>query len=75
MVYVMSDIHGNRERFENIINQIQLKPDDMLFILGDVVDRYPEGISLLREIMKMPNARMLLGNHEYMMLLALDTRL
>lgn len=40
----------------------------MLYILGDVVDRGPDGISLLKEIMGMSNAIMLLGNHEYMML-------
>jgi serine/threonine protein phosphatase 1 len=40
--------------------------------LGDVVDRHPHGIHILRKIMAMPNAKMLLGNHEHMMLRALD---
>lgn len=68
MIYVMSDIHGNSRRFHSVLEQINLKPEDTLYILGDVVDRYPDGIKLLQEIMKMPNVKMLLGNHEYMML-------
>ena len=71
MIYILSDIHGNLPRFESILKQINLQPDDMLYILGDVVDRFPDGIRILRRIMKMPNVQMLLGNHEYMMLNAI----
>lgn len=71
MVYVMSDIHGNMRRFNSIMEQINLQPEDTLYILGDVIDRHPDGIRILRKIMAMPNAKMLLGNHEYMMLNAL----
>lgn len=71
MIYVMSDIHGNMERFNSVMKQIKLKDKDTLYILGDVVDRFPAGIKLLNKIMKMPNVKMLLGNHEYMMLQAL----
>ena len=70
--YVMSDIHGNAERFNSIINQIELKPEDSLYVLGDVIDRYPDGIRILRLLMSLPNVKLLLGNHEYMMLEALD---
>ena len=71
MIYVLSDIHGNQRRFASILQQIQLQPDDILYILGDVIDRHPGGIRILRRIMDMPNAKMLLGNHEYMLLRAL----
>lgn len=71
MTYVLSDIHGNLRRFESIMAQINLKSDDTLYVLGDVIDRYPDGIKILRQIMQMPNAKMLIGNHEYMMLKAI----
>ena len=71
MKYVISDIHGNERRFDSIMKQINLCEDDEIYILGDVVDRHPGGIHILQRIMKMPNAHMLLGNHEYMMLRAL----
>ena len=71
MIYVLSDIHGNQRRFASILGQINLQPEDTLYVLGDVIDRHPGGIRILRRLMAMPNARLLLGNHEYMMLRAL----
>ena len=71
MTYVLSDIHGNERRFNSVMEQIGLRPEDTLYVLGDVIDRHPGGIRLLRRIMAMPNAKMILGNHEYMMLRAL----
>lgn len=71
MTYVMADIHGNEARFRSVLRQIRLRPEDTLYVLGDVIDRHPGGIRILRQIMGMPNAKMLLGNHEYMMLRAL----
>ena len=68
MIYVLSDIHGQKRRFDSIMKQIDLQPEDTLYILGDVIDRNPHGIQILRQIMKMPNVKMLLGNHEHMML-------
>lgn len=71
MHYVLSDIHGNERRFRSIMKQIGLQAEDTLYVLGDVMDRHPGGIRILRELMAMPNAKLLLGNHEYMMLRAL----
>ena len=71
MLYVMSDIHGNQRRFDSVLQQIHLQAQDTLYVLGDVIDRHPHGIALLQRLMDMPNVKMLLGNHEYMMLRAL----
>lgn len=72
MHYVMSDIHGHRSRFDSIMEQIELKSSDKLFVLGDVIDRNPDGLRILLELKRMPNVRMLLGNHEHMMLDVLE---
>ncbi len=66
--YVMADIHGEADRFHAMLEKIHFSAEDTLYILGDVVDRGPDGISLLQEIMEMPNVELLLGNHEHMML-------
>ena len=68
MLYVMSDIHGNEKRFRSVMAQIKLKPEDTLYVLGDVIDRHPRGIKLLRELIKKPNVKLLKGNHEIMMI-------
>ena len=39
MIYVMSDIHGHEGRFDSILKQIDLQPEDTLYVLGDVIDR------------------------------------
>ena len=71
MTYVLSDIHGNSRRFQSILSQIDLQPEDTLYILGDIIDRFPDGGRLLRQIMKRSKVKVLLGNHELMMLDAL----
>ncbi len=67
-IYVMSDLHGEADLFHAMLKQIQFSEEDTLYILGDVIDRGPNGIALLQEIMNTPNMVMLLGNHEEMML-------
>lgn len=66
--YVISDPHGEYERFKRLVDMIGLTEADTLYILGDVIDRGREVGSLIRAVMGMPNVRMLLGNHEYMCL-------
>ena len=67
MIYVMSDIHGRIDRFESILRQIDLQEQDHLYVLGDVIDRNAGGVALMFRLLQMPNATLLLGNHEWMM--------
>ncbi len=69
--YVMSDIHGQKKLFDEMLKKINFNKEDILYVLGDVIDRGPDGIKILLKIMRTPNIKMLLGNHEYMMLTAL----
>lgn len=71
MHYVLSDIHGNGAAFDAVLAMIDIQADDCLYILGDVIDRGPDGIALLQRIRGMRNTALLLGNHEYMMIDAL----
>lgn len=71
MIYAISDIHGNKAAFDAMIKKINLQDGDDLYVLGNVVDRHPDGIVLIQQIMRTPNMRLLLGNHEYMMMDAL----
>lgn len=70
--YVMSDIHGDYDRWRNILDQIKLTKDDKLIINGDVIDRGKYGIKIIQEIMAANDEGkkivMTLGNHEIMML-------
>lgn len=65
-IYVISDIHGEYDKFLELLGRIKLKDSDILYILGDVVDRGPHPIKVLLKLMEMPNAVMMVGNHELM---------
>jgi len=71
VIYVMSDIHGHYNRYKSVMRQIKLKKDDHLYVLGDCIDRFPDGLAILKELYRKPNVTVLLGNHEHMMLEAL----
>lgn len=66
MNYVLGDLHGEKSKFAKMLDVIHFSSSDMLYILGDVLDRGKEGIPLLVKIMQMNNVKLLLGNHEYM---------
>lgn len=66
MKYVMSDLHGCYDKYLQMIDKIELNSDDALYILGDVIDRGNDGISILSDMMKRSNIVPVLGNHEYM---------
>ena len=74
MIYIMSDIHGGWNEYRDILEQIQFSDNDHLYMLGDAIDRGPDGIEVLLDIMARKNVTMLLGNHEKMMLDALRKR-
>jgi len=68
MIYVCSDIHGNGKRFYKMLKKIHFNANDTLYILGDVVDRGPDSIRILKYIMKRDNIILLMGNHEDFMM-------
>ena len=66
MTYVMSDLHGCYAEYLRALETIDLQEDDTLYILGDILDRGPEPVRLLQDIMARSNVILLVGNHEYM---------
>ncbi|MBQ8782636.1 MAG: metallophosphoesterase [Clostridia bacterium] len=69
MIYVTSDLHGYPvDKFKSMLSSVGFCDDDFLYVLGDVIDRGDDGIKILRLLMSMPNAQLILGNHEAMLL-------
>ena len=71
MIYICSDIHGLYDRYEKLLQTIDLQESDTLYILGDMIDRGPDGIRILMDMIDRPNVIGFLGNHEHMMLMYL----
>ena len=66
MIYVMSDIHGEYDKFIEMLKKINFNDSDTLYILGDIFDRGPHPIKIILKIMTMPNVICIVGNHEWM---------
>lgn len=72
MIYVVSDIHGCYEEYMELLHKINFSEKDMLYVLGDIVDRGPEPIKVIQDMMKRPNVNFILGNHDYLMLMVMS---
>ena len=68
--YVTSDLHGlTLDEWKRLLDKAGFGETDFLFILGDVIDRQNDGgVGILRWLLCQPNAQLLLGNHEAMLL-------
>ncbi len=64
MIYVVSDLHGCYEKYQNLLKTVSLGDVDTLYVLGDVIDRGDGGIEILFDMRSRPNVRPLIGNHE-----------
>ncbi len=71
-VYTVSDLHGQYDLFMQGLEKIAFSESDELYFIGDAIDRGPDGIKILTELMKNKNMHLILGNHEFMMLNAVD---
>ena len=59
----MSDLHGNYKAYIKMLKKIDFKDSDVLYILGDILDRGPNPIKIILDIMKRPNIEAIAGNH------------
>lgn len=71
-ILAVGDIHGEFDKFMDLYQQIQFRPDkDLLIFLGDYIDRGRDPLGVLEWMMahqKDNNVIMLRGNHDQMML-------
>ena len=66
MIYAVSDLHGCYEKYIKMLEKIQFRETDTLYVLGDVVDRGDGGIKILLDMIQRKNVIPLRGNHDYL---------
>ena len=66
MTYVMSDLHGEYDKYLSMLDKIKFSDDDDLYILGDVVDRGQKPVEILRDVSMRHNVFPIMGNHDKM---------
>lgn len=71
MRYLISDIHGCYEEYVELLEKIRFSREDELYVLGDAMDRGPEPIRVIRDLMMRENVIYIVGNHDHMMLTTL----
>lgn len=68
MRYAISDIHGDFDGFIKLIEKVSPNRNDVVYILGDVIDRGDKSFEVLDFIMKNDNFVFIRGNHEEILL-------
>lgn len=66
MRYVISDLHGDYEKYREMLDLIHFGADDTLYVLGDIIDRGKNGLKILLHMMENSNIVPIVGNHELM---------
>lgn len=65
MTYVMSDLHGNYQKFLAMLEQISFGEEDILYFVGDLVDYGDEPMELLADVSVRLNVYPVAGEHDY----------
>ncbi len=63
---IVGDLAGNFNALERLLSQVNT--DIFILAVGDVIDKGPDSMKLLNFFMEKENSRILLGNHEFLML-------
>ena len=65
MRYCISDVHGEYELFAALLEKIKFSDNDEMYICGDIIDKGPSPLRLLKYVFSKPNIHTIIGNHEY----------
>jgi serine/threonine protein phosphatase 1 len=78
MTYVVSNLHGCADQFKRLLKEIRFTDNDVMYVLGDIVDIGEQPIELLCDLSMRYNVIPILGDHDYKafkLLSALDAML
>lgn len=70
--YITSDAHGHLRALDQALEQAAPGADDTVYVLGDMIDRGPEPVGVINLVRSLPNVHVLMGNHERLMLNAIE---
>lgn len=65
---IVGDIHGCLEELDALFQTVELRARDRVFFLGDLVDRGPDSVGVVRRVAEVvrrqPGSLCIMGNHE-----------
>lgn len=78
MIYAVSDLHGSFDKFKRLLREIRFSDNDVMYVVGDILDYGDEPIELLCDLSMRYNIIPIVGDHDYRalrLLCALDKML
>jgi hypothetical protein len=67
-IFVIGDVHGCIEELQALVKELSPKDGDRFAFLGDLVDKGPDSLAVLRYVVKLlsdyPKSTCIAGNHE-----------
>ena len=73
-VWVLGDVHGYYNTLESLLKSLELKRDDVVVLLGDLIDRGPRSAHVVKYVRESENTHTIRGNHEQMMIDGFDEK-
>ncbi|MGF1429259.1 metallophosphoesterase family protein [Kitasatospora sp. LaBMicrA B282] len=61
---IIGDIHGCFDELLELLDEVDIQPDDLLVSVGDLVDRGPAPGAVVGLFRERPNSVVVMGNHE-----------
>ena len=68
MTYVTAGIYGNWEKYNRLLQAIDLKDTDVLYVIGDVSDYGEQGMEVLTDMSMRANVYPVAGAHDFLAL-------
>src|SRR3990167_641952 len=69
-IYVIGDVQGCYQELQQLLRLIVFNPTtDTLGFVGDLVNRGPQSLEVLRFVKQLPSSKIVLGNHDLFLLM------
>ena len=70
--WIIGDIHGYSETFNQLVGKLNLRAKDIVVCLGDLIDKGPDSLQVLKTVEESSQIFTIRGNHEEMMRLSVS---
>ena len=74
MTYVTAGIYGDWNKYNKLLQTINLKDTDTLYVIGDVADYGEQGMEVLTDMSMRANIYPVAGEHDFFYLLGFERR-